>query len=236
MPNNKEIIVKAIQNALTDSLVERSESRLKINNHLWVSNYNHIFSNLLSLNDNCELFVYEFQRHSYKMVCIYSKSEKTLFTICSEYCYEQLMKRKTIDHYHYSDIFCPLSSHSETMVQMNMYGEEIEINSQESVQGLLLSIMRNAPSNIEIKEYCMLTCRINHESCQLYSISAKYMSKKHRLIKEDNSWNSYINASTALMYNEEQGDVAPEMPINISIKTNIKLKDIKNKDKQLNNT
>lgn len=221
MQDFKKTIVEKIQKGLTDSFNERQQLGLSINNHPWVSNYNYIFSYLLELHGHCGILVYQFQRYSYKMICIYLPEEKTIFTICSEQGYTDLMKRTKIERFHFSDAFCTLSEHEGSITQTNMFGEEIEIITREDLTSLLSSISVNFPSDIIVNEYCMLACRFDHYKGQLYRISGHYMSKDHSSYKLDDSWNQYITIVSDTLSNTEQNVVAPdELSVDITVKPN----------------
>ncbi len=237
MKTYKSLIVDRIQKGLYNSYIEKKDLNLKFSNYSWVSNYNFVFHELTKLNGVEGLYVRSFQRHGYKMACIYSSEDKTLFTICSESKFNKLRNRKSIEKYHCTDALCLLSCHNGSVVQMNMLGEEVEIETRENLQLLLKSLITSFENEFDIKEYCILSCRFNHSSCELYSIIANYMNKTYDVIKEDKSWNELLIPNVDLMDLsdgcEESHAVLPETTI--KNKFNIKFKNKNENEKIIEN-
>lgn len=230
----KQKIIDAVQQGLTNAFFEKQDLGLPYNNHSWVSNYNFIFSELETLDGKYGLHIRSFQRHGYKIPCIYNEDEKTLFTLCSVNKLKSLRGRSTISAYHYTDAFSLLSSHEGNSVQYNFFGEEVEIKTNEDLITLLTSLMVNFNNEFDIKEYCILSCKFNHSTCQLDSVAGNYMARNYDVIKEDKSWNDYIIPNIELLENNEQITEAEEYPIDIKVKNNIKIaiKDRKYKEKE----
>lgn len=230
MPNYKQLIIDKIQKGLYNAFIERQELNLPYNNHQWVANYNRIFSELEKLDGKDGLFVRSFQRHGYKMACIFNTSEKTLYTLCSETRFKSLRSRTSIEAYHFTDAFSLLSCHEGSEKQINLFGDEVEVETKENLVSLLHSLIVNFKDEFDIKEYCILSCRIVHSYCQLYGITGNYMSKSYDVLKEDKSWNDYIVPNFDIVEQNETTSNTIEMPINIKIKDNLNIKIRENKE------
>ena len=224
MKNIKKLIVEAIQKGLQDSRIEREQMRLEYNNHPWVMNYNYAFSGLHKLKNQNGLHVEKIRRHSYEMAVVYDENEKTLYTICSDNKFYSLLKRKSIDKFHFTDAFCLSSSHEGNGVQTNMFGEEVEINTHENLISLLQSLMAQFSNVYDIKEYCILVCKFNHKSGELYRITGKYMCKNYQVYKTDESWNEFILPDVEILDESEDELVEKRPTYEIKIKSDVKFK------------
>lgn len=224
MKNIKKLIVEAIKKGMLDSRIEREQTRLEYNNHPWIMNYNYIFSELQKLNNQNGLHVEKIKRHSYEMPVIYDENEKTLYTICSDKIFYSLLKREYIDKFHYTDAFCLSSSHEGKGIQTNLFGEEVEINTHENLNSLLQSLMSQFSKSYNIQEYCILVCKFNHKSGELYRITGKYMCKNHQVYKTDESWNEYIIPDVETLDEKEDELVEKRPTYEIKIKSDVKFK------------
>ncbi len=234
MPN-KQLIVKKIQEALRDSFVSRKERGLDINNNKWNDNYNFIFSALKKLHGKNGLSVFQFNRHGFNMICFYDKNEKTLYSLCGEQRLYSLMSRRVVNRLHYTDALCMCSTH-ETGKQYNMFGEEVDFETDENKEDLLNLILPEIKLQHDIEEYVILEVNINHNACELNKICAKYISKNYELLKTDDSWNKYIIPSYNILDFEEQNltteiyntDIKIKEPIKIELKQKaLKQKEVK---------
>ena len=228
----KKIIVETIQNGLRDSWIERKQMGLFYDNHPWVMNYNYVFSRLQKLNNSNGLHIEKIRRHSYEMAVIYYEDEKTLYTICSDSKFESLLKRKSIDKYHFTDAFCLMSSHNGSGVQTNLFGEEVEVNTYEDLNDLLKSLMDQFSGTYDIQEYCILVCSFNHRLGIINQITGKYMCKNHDILKSDDTWNDYIQPDIESIEENENDDYsAGTSSYEIRIKDDVKVRLNKEKAK-----
>lgn len=214
-------IVKAIQVALSDAKLSRIENGLTVVNNCWNENLNFVHSALMKLNGKYGLRCFSFNRYAYKIICLYDTELKTLYTLCSKNNLEKLMQRSAIYKYHYNDALCLLSSVEGREVQLNMFGDEVEIKTKENLNSLLHKLILDFDSEIDVENFAILEYTINHGSCELFNICAKFFNKGFELLGKDESWSKFIAYED---YEEMSGNspvVKSDDGVSVRLKNNV---------------
>lgn len=226
--------VKTIQEGLSDAYTSRIEDGLSFSNLKWNSNNNHIFSALEKkfANGNLGLDVRLIRRCGYSMPCFYEKNTKTLYSIISKARLNSLRKRKIIEKPHYTDALCLLSKNEGSHFQLNIFGEPVIKTAPTTIKELLDQLTMSF-DGFEIDKYALITCSINHYTCELNEVMVHYMSKNYDIVETDTSWNKHISMNYDTLIEEDRNYETKEFDIPVTLKNDVKLKSEKEDEIQM---
>ena len=172
------------------------------------------------------------RRWGYAMPCFYEPATKTLYSIISKDRLISLKKRKVIERPHCTDALCMLSKDEGSHLQLKFWGEPVCAANPKTLEELLKQLSISF-DGFEIDHYALITCAINHHTCQLNEIVVNYMSKHYDIIKSDTTWNKFISVNYDTLIEEDKNYETKEFDIPVALKQNVKLKSEKEDEIQI---